>query len=117
MRPLVPSIIAAACMMIAGSVIAIEMPAIAKKNHCTDCHSIDRKIVGPSWMDISTRYKGATEYEFRGNKYPLEDGLVMKVSKGGSGNWGHMPMPNNDPSGTLQPDIRELVKFVLSLAK
>lgn len=97
--------------------MAVEMPALAKKNHCTDCHSIDRKIVGPSYTDIAMRYKDATEYEYRGNKYPLEDGLVMKVSKGGSGNWGQMPMPKNDLSGALQPEIRELVKFVLSLAK
>ena len=39
------------------------------------------------------------------------EGLVMKVSKGGSGNWGSMPMPANDPSGTKQAEITELIKF------
>ena len=68
-------------------------------------------------MDVSKRYKGASEYEYKGKKYPLVEGLVMKVSKGGSGNWGAMPMPINDPSGAMQEDIRELVIFILNLAK
>ena len=93
------------------------MPALAKKHTCTDCHAIDRKIVGPAWIDVSKRYKGIAEYEYKGKKYPLVEGLVMKVSKGGSGNWGPMPMPINDPSGAKQADIRELVQFILSLAK
>jgi cytochrome c len=41
----------------------------------------------------------------------------MKVSKGGSGNWGTMPMPANDPTGKKQDDIKALVKFIAGLAK
>ncbi len=96
--------------------MAVDMPPLAKKNHCTDCHSIDRKIVGPAWKDVAIRYKGATDYEYKGKKYSLVDGLVMKVSKGGSGNWGNMPMPINDPSGAKHDEIAELVRFVLNLA-
>jgi cytochrome c551/c552 len=117
MKSIVVSMIAATCLMDPGSVIAAEMPALAKKNTCTDCHAIDKKIIGPSWMDVSMKYKGATEFEYKGKKYPLEDGLVMKVSKGGSGNWGTMPMPINDPSGAKQGEYRELVRFILNLAK
>lgn len=117
MKSIFVSMIAAACLMMAASVMAVEMPDLAKKNHCADCHAIDKKIVGPAWMDVSKKYKGATEYEYKGTKYSLVDGLVMKVSKGGSGNWGPMPMPINDPSGAKQADIKELVQFVLSLAK
>jgi cytochrome c len=116
MKPIVVSMIAAVCLMFAGSVMAVEMPALAKKNTCTDCHAINKKIVGPAWMDVAMKYKGVTEYEYKGKKYPLEDGLVMKVSKGGFGNWGLMPMPINDPSGAKQADIRELVRFILNLA-
>ena len=109
--------IAAACMAEAGSIGAAEMPAMAKKNGCTDCHAIDKKIIGPAWKDVSKRYLGATEYEYKGSKYPLVEGLVIKVSKGGSGNWGAMPMPSNDPSNAKQAEYTELVQFVLSLAK
>jgi len=95
-------------LMVAGSAMATEMPALAKKLNCTACHSIDKKIVGPAWMDVSKKYKGdATAAEK----------LQVKVSKGGSGNWGTMPMPANDAAGTKQAEIKELVAFVLGLAK
>lgn len=117
MRSIAACMTAAICLITPDFLMAAEMPALARKNNCTDCHSIDKKIVGPAWKDVSLRYKGAAEYEYKGKKYPLIEGLVMKVSKGGSGNWGTMPMPINDPSGSKQADIRELVQFVLSLAK
>lgn len=117
MKSIIVSMMVAAGVMVAGNAMATEMPAIAKKNNCTACHAVDRKIVGPAWMDVSKKYKGATNYKFGGKEYPLAEGLAMKVSKGGSGNWGSMPMPANDPSGTKQTDIKELVHFVLGLAK
>ena len=46
-----------------------------------------------------------------------EANLLTKVSKGGSGVWGTMPMPANDAAGTKQDDMKELVKFIISLAK
>ena len=95
----------------------IAMPAAARKNNCTACHSIDKKIVGPAWMNVSLKYKGATKFEYNGKEYPLVEGLMMKVSLGGSGHWGSMPMPPNDAKGIKQADIKELVQFVLSLAK
>lgn len=116
-KSIVVNMIATACLMVAGSVMAAEMPALAKKNSCTDCHAIDKKIVGPAWMDVSKKYKGTAEYEYKEKKYPLLEGLVMKVSKGGSGNWGHMPMPINDPTGAKQAEFQELVQFILGLAK
>lgn len=116
MKSFVVSMIAT-CMLAPGAAMAVDMPPLAKKNGCTDCHSIEKKIVGPAWKDVSIRYKGVAEYEYKGKKYPLVEGLVMKVSKGGSGNWGNMPMPINDPSGAKQADIKALVQFVLSMAK
>jgi cytochrome c551/c552 len=93
------------------------MPQLARKNNCAACHSIDKKIVGPAWKDVALKYKGATKFEYNGKEYPLEEGLVMKVSLGGSGHWSSMPMPANDPSGAKKADITELVRFILGLAK
>lgn len=107
----------AASLTIAGNAAAIDMPPLAKKNDCNICHDIEKRVVGPAWRDVSKKYKGATLYTYKGKGYALEDGLVMKVSKGGSGNWGEMPMPGNDLNGTKQAEIRELVRFVLSLEK
>jgi len=103
--------------MVAGSAMATDMPDIAKKNGCTACHTIDKKLVGPAWADVSKKYKGAANFTFKGKEYPLVDGLVMKVSQGGSGNWGTMAMTPIDPAGKKQDQIKELVTFVLGLAK
>ena len=108
--------IAAASLMATSSALAIGMPPLAKKYDCTACHAIDSKGVGPAWMDVSRMYKGMTKYTYREKEYPLLEGLVMKVSKGGAGNWGTMPMPGNS-SVVKEADIRELVQFILGLAK
>ena len=117
MKSIIASMIAAAGLMAAGSAMATDMPDIAKKNNCTACHAIDKKVVGPAWADVAKKYKGQAKFTYNGKEMGLEEGLVMKVSKGGSGNWGSMAMPANDPSGAKQADIKELVKFVLGLAK
>jgi cytochrome c len=118
MKTIVGGMVAAAGLMI-GSVMAVEMPPLAHKLSCTACHDIDKKKVGPAWRDVAQRYTGSgvTTYTYDGKEYPLIEGLVMKVSHGGSGNWGTMPMPANDPTGALKAEITELVKFEQSLAK
>ena len=75
--------------------------------NCTACHAIDKKVVGPAWMDVAKKYKGQD----------MEAKLITKVSKGGAGAWGSMPMPANDAAGTKQADMKELVEFILGLAK
>jgi cytochrome c551/c552 len=115
----------AAGLMIAGSAMAQEMPPLAQKNSCVACHAIDHKVVGPPWMDVSKRYKGETTYKYSINgsaapdakEFPLVQGLMYKVSHGGHGNWGTMPMIANDPNETHQGEIKQLVQFILGLAK
>lgn len=103
----------------AGSTPVAEMPPLAKELNCIACHTIDHKLVGPAWQDVADKYtgNGVTTYTYKGKVYPLIEGLVMKVSQGGSGNWGTMPMPANDPKGAKKAKITELVKFEQSLAK
>ena len=95
---------------LAGSCLAIEMPQSAKEIGCPNCHAIDHKVVGPAWMDVSKRYRE------KRNDQAFFDQLVKKVSKGGHGNWGDVPMVANDPVGTKHDKIVELVKFVLALS-
>ncbi len=117
MKSIIVSIVAVAGLMIAGSALANDMPELAKKLGCAGCHAIDKKLVGPGWMEVSTKYKGAKTFSFDGKDYPLEEGLMMKISKGGKGNWGAMAMTPQDASGKKQAEIKELAKFVLGLAK
>lgn len=108
MKSIIVSMTVAAGLMIAGSAMATDMPAVAKKNNCTACHAIDKKVVGPAWMEVAKKYKGDATAEAK---------LITKVSKGGSGAWGSMPMPANDAAGKKQADMKELVQFILGLAK
>ena len=117
MKSIFVSMTVAAGLMVAGSAMATDMPDIAKKNNCIACHAIDKKVVGPAWADVAKKYKGAKTYTFKGKEYPLVEGLMMKVSQGGSGNWGSAAMVPNDPAGKKQDQIKELVEFVLALAK
>ena len=107
MKSIIVSIVAAG-LMVAGSAMATNMPDMAKKLGCAACHSIDKKMVGPAWMDIAKKYKGDAGAEAK---------LITKVSKGGGGVWGATPMPAIDPSGKKQDDIKQLVQFILNLSK
>lgn len=104
MKSTIVSMIAVAGLLVAGSALAADMPAAAKKNNCVACHAIDKKLVGPAWADVAKKYKGDA-----GAAAHL-DGVI---SKGGKGVWGPMPMPPN-PKVTAE-ERKELVDFVLGL--
>ena len=106
MKPIIVSIAVAAGLIVAGGASAADMPDLARKNNCTACHAIDKKVVGPAWADIAKKYKGDAGAEAK---------LIAKVSKGGSGVWGSMPMPANDATGKKPEEIGKLVKFILAL--
>ena len=95
----------------AGAAQAEEGLELAKKSGCLACHSVDNKVVGPAWKDVSAKYKGNAGAKAQ---------LVEKVKKGGKGNWtavtGGVPMPPYSPR-VSDADIEKLVDFVLSLAK
>lgn len=105
-------ILSLSLMTLAGSCLAIdaEMPPSAAEIGCPNCHAIDHKVVGPAWMDVSKRYR-----DTRSDPAAF-DALVKKVSKGGSGHWGDIPMVANDPAGKRHDKIVELVKFILALS-
>lgn len=127
MKSIIVSMMAAAGLVIAGSAAAeTEMPALVKEGgfQCAGCHKVDSKLVGPAWRDVSKFYNGKldkttagkTVKEATGGKTP-EEWLIEKVSQGGKGNWGAVPMSPNDPTGAKKADIKKLVEFILGLEK
>jgi len=84
---------------------------LAKRSGCLACHSIEKKVVGPAWDEVSKRYAGDATAKTR---------LVEKVKKGGKGNWlvvtGGATMPPYSPR-VSDADIETLVDFVLGLQK
>jgi cytochrome c551/c552 len=122
MKSIIVSMIAAAGLVMAGSVMAEDMPELAKKSGCTACHAVDKKVVGPAWADVGKAYntthktstgKDTEEIIKAAGFKNAEDWLVSKVSKGGAGNWGTAAMIANAPK-VSEADIRTLVKFELS---
>ncbi len=117
--------VAAITLALAGNARAVDMPPAARELNCTACHAIDHKLLGPAWMEVSRKYKGQATYKYSSHgsdapeakELPLVDGLVMKVSRGGAGNWGSQPMPANNPTGSKRDKIQSLVEFILALAK
>jgi cytochrome c len=107
MKSFIVSIAVAAGLTFAGSSMSADMPPLAKKSGCTNCHAIDKKVVGPAWQAVADKYKGDAGAAAK---------LEAKVAKGGSGVWGPTPMPANSPK-VSDADIKELVGFVLGLAK
>lgn len=87
---------------------ATEMPDLAKKNDCANCHAIDERVVGPAWMEVSKKYLGDPQAERK---------LLERVSKGSSGFFGLIHMPANDPDGKKQAELKTLIRFIIDLAK
>lgn len=80
------TVAAIAGLCLSTSAWSEEGLALAKKSGCLNCHSIDKKIVGPAYKDVAKKYKGNPDAAAM---------LVKKVADGGSGVWGAVPMPPN----------------------
>jgi cytochrome c551/c552 len=122
MKSFIVSMIATAGLVMAGSVMAEDMPELAKKSGCTACHAVDKKVVGPAWADVGKAYNsnGATTTGKKVSEILSENGaktpkewLLKKVAAGGTGNWGTAKMTPNSPK-VSDADIATLVDFVLS---
>ena len=75
---------------------------LATAKNCMACHAVDRKIVGPAFKDVASKYAGQ-----KGS----DAALATKIIKGGAGAWGAMPMP---PNALSQQEAMALAKWVLS---
>jgi cytochrome c len=106
MKTIILGMLMAAGLAVAGGAMATEMPDLAKAHKCDSCHSIEERVVGPAWKSVAEKYR---------NDPSAPAKLQTKVSKGGRGVWGTMPMPANDPDGKYQEDIRAIIKIILAL--
>ena len=81
-----------------------EGEKLIAKSDCVGCHKLDKKIVGPSYLDIA-------------KKYPLNDKnvayLTSKIIKGGSGVWGAIPMSAH--SSLKKDDAKAMATYILSI--
>jgi cytochrome c len=100
------AVVAVAAVCLVGGANAQSLDDLLKKNGCTACHAVDKKVIGPAYVDVANKYKSdpkAAAY--------LQD----KVKKGGSGVWGQIPMPPN--TQVSDADIKKIVDDILKLKK
>ncbi|MBN9380624.1 MAG: c-type cytochrome [Chitinophagaceae bacterium] len=78
---------------------------------CTTCHRLDKASsgasIGPAYSEVAAKYSPAAD--------STVDRLVKKIVSGGSGVWGSVPMTPH-PS-VPEADVKEMVKYILSLKK
>jgi cytochrome c len=72
---------------------------LMQKYICTTCHAIDKKIVGPAFMDVAKKYPGQVDY------------ITKKIQSGGSGIWGAIPMPAQTLS---EAEARQIATWIAS---
>ncbi len=87
--------------------LSSEDPGLSrmKQSDCFNCHAVSQKIVGPSLMDIATKYKGQPG--------ALEVS-VDRVVKGSTGVWSPLPMlPHSQHTAD---EVYMMVKWIYNLA-
>ena len=72
------------------------------KYNCTACHTVNSKLVGPSYKEVAAKYAGDAGAAAK---------LEKKVKDGGSGVWGQIPMP---PNNVPDADLKTLVEWILA---
>lgn len=80
-----------------------DVRALADKKGCFACHDIDKKKVGPSYVDVAKKYAG---------KENAVEELVKSITKGSMGKWGSIPMT---PQPVTQEEAKRLAEWILSL--
>jgi cytochrome c len=78
---------------------------LINKSDCKACHAIDKKSVGPAYIDVAKKYQ---------NDKGAVDRLARKVINGGGGVWGENVMSAHPQLS--EADAKEMVNYVLSLA-
>ncbi len=72
---------------------------------CQSCHKLNELSVGPSYMQVATKYKGQ-----RGaSRY-----LMEKIMQGGGGVWGEVAMAAHPDM--KESEARQIVRWIMSLA-
>ncbi|MBS7326986.1 MAG: c-type cytochrome [Thiopseudomonas sp.] len=81
---------------------AAEAEDLLKTKACLACHSVENKLVGPSYKEVAAKHDG-------------EEGAVATVAasikNGSSGVYGPIPMP---PNAVTEEEATILAEWVLS---
>jgi cytochrome c len=80
--------------------------AIMARSDCRSCHTVEQRLVGPSFREVADRYKR--------QRATALDHLSRKIIAGGSGVWGEVPMPAHP--GLSPAEATTIAQYVLGLS-
>lgn len=80
--------------------------ALIAGSDCLTCHSVNDKLIGPSYSSIADKYENNAENITQ---------LAKKIIKGGQGVWGQVPMTPHPK--VSEEDAAQMVKYILLLKK
>lgn len=72
------------------------------KSNCLSCHKPAVKLIGPSFDEIAAKYPPTEE------NYKM---LTEKIKKGGTGNWGSVPMSPHPE--IAEGDAKKMLNYIL----
>jgi cytochrome c len=80
--------------------------ALIAGSDCLTCHKVAEKNIGPAYQDVAAKYENTDDNV---------EMLAGKIIKGGSGNWGAIPMTAH--ANLSEEDAEAMVKYILLLKK
>ncbi|MEO7242798.1 MAG: c-type cytochrome [Variovorax sp.] len=90
---------------VSGAALSAAAMSLAQKNSCVACHGMDKKIIGPGFLDIAKKYAARAD---------AVDYLAGKIKVGGAGVWGPVPMPAQN---LAEADARTIAQWLAQGAK
>ena len=78
---------------------------VLKKGGCVACHTVDKKLVGPSYKDIALKRKAEPD---------AVASLEKNVRAGSKGVFGPMPMMATPAAKISDADLHDLAEWILT---
>lgn len=73
---------------------------LIQQHSCTACHAVDSKLVGPAFQEVAKKYAGRPDAAAY---------LAGKITSGGTGVWGTVPMP---PQNLPPEDLNAIARWL-----
>jgi cytochrome c len=112
MKTIYLSLLVAAGLLSAGAAQADE--ALAKTKGCLACHTVDKKMIGPTYKEVAQKYAGQKDAEAK-----LAGTIVKGTPAPGGVGWqkeGKAALAFMPPNAGVKPDeASKLAKWILSL--
>ena len=106
------SLLVAAGILSSGASLADE--TLAKAKGCLACHTVDKKLIGPTYKEVAQKYAGQKDAEAR-----LTNSILKGTPTPAGVGWqkeGKSTLPFMPPNASVKPDeATKLAKWILGL--